>query len=200
MWFFLAVLLALPIAIYLFLQAFGQNKFNIPIFYETGLTSTMDQCQGNYNLPYLVSYLIDMDSSLVAHESGKTVIYDLSDATATDYRIVMNNLQSLFARYGDDSRLLILSLTRDSEASQNKSLTKNHLVHILNHKKFLQFGRCILQLDLKYDSLHNQFNGKKMVLVDRFRRIRGYYDASVLQEIDRLNTEINILFNNQNEK
>jgi len=160
----------------------------------------MDQCQASHDLPYLVSYLIDMDSSLGAHESGKTIIYELSDSTATDYQIIMNNLQSLFARYGDDSRLLILSLTPDSEAFQNKSLAENHLVHILNHKKFLHFGRCILQLDLKYDSLDNQLSGNKMVLVDRTRRIRGYYDASDLKEIDRLNTEIDILFNNQNEK
>jgi len=199
-WFFLAVLLGLPVAIYVFLQAFGQNEFDIPVYFEAGLSSTKERCEANYDQPYLVSYLIDTDSLFGTGESAKTIVYDLKDVSASDYQTSVNHQQSLFGRYGDDSRLLIISLSQDSVPAQHQNMAENHRVHILSQTKFLQFVRCILQLDLKSDSLRNQWNGEKMVLVDRSRRIRGFYNPSDMKEIDRLNTEIFILLNNQNEK
>lgn len=51
---YLFLALLLPGLIFVFLRKFGKNEFNIPVYYETGVTDAPAVC-GNYPIPYRVA-------------------------------------------------------------------------------------------------------------------------------------------------
>lgn len=194
-WVFLTILLGLPVAIYVFLQAFGQNQFDVPVYYSDGLTTMADGCEANDAQPYQVAQLSDWHGTVGIDESDKIVIYNLLSEPTGDLQTVLNNQQSFIARHGGDVDIMIVTLVPDSTGLNKALNAENHVILKVDQKKLLQIGKCILQVVLEDNSLPNQ-----LVLVDRSRRIRGYYQPSKLEEIDRLNTEIGILLKYQNEK
>lgn len=191
----LLITLAIPVAIYLFLQAFGENEFGIPIYFENGLEYNLDGCQDKSDKPYLASHLAQINSE-ISSEDGKVALYDLG-AFAGGNQNVRNNLQAFFARYGDRDGLKYIAMNTDTmDISNPISIFSQARI---DRPSLLQYGRCILQVDLKFDSVSETYSGSKLVLVDKERRIRGFYDPHELKEIDRLNTELDILLSNQHE-
>ncbi len=51
---YLFLALLLPGLIFVFLRKFGKNEFNIPVYYETGVTDAPAAC-GNHPIPYRVA-------------------------------------------------------------------------------------------------------------------------------------------------
>lgn len=51
---YLFLALLLPGLIFVFLRKFGKNEFNIPIYYEAGVTDAPAAC-GNFSIPYRVA-------------------------------------------------------------------------------------------------------------------------------------------------
>ncbi|PGH38260.1 MAG: hypothetical protein CRN43_16260 [Candidatus Nephrothrix sp. EaCA] len=51
-WMFLFLLLAFPAILYLFLQEFGKNEYNIPMLYENGAEG--NECVPKSNAPYKI--------------------------------------------------------------------------------------------------------------------------------------------------
>jgi len=51
---YLFLALLLPIGVFLFLKAFGQNEFTIPVYFENEMAEYSTSCQYEYTMPYLV--------------------------------------------------------------------------------------------------------------------------------------------------
>lgn len=193
----LIILLAIPVAIYLFLQAFGENEFNIPVYYENGLVEPQGGClQQNSDQLYLASSLADMGYVSDQNETNHVVIYDPGSYGSGD-QMIRNNLEAFFARYGQEDNLIYVAFTYDSLTQSRASTIFRHVA--IPTEAVIKYGRCILQVPLTFDSINHRILNGKLVLVDQQRRIRGYYDPEELLEIDRLNTELDILLNNQHE-
>lgn len=155
---YLLVALALPGLIFIFLKIFGKNHFDIPIYYENGISDLAKECSGTYRGQYTLP-----DSVFIAFGYKSNVTCLFIDASE------MNNKDAAQLRRAfNDSQLQIISL---------ESIEPYHLNQIRN---------CILFLKEPW----------KAVLVDKQKRIRGYYAFTNLEETDRLKVEIEILLTN----
>jgi len=170
-WIFLFLLIGLPVCIYLFLKAFGENKFEIPVYYQNGIENRVETCD-NISGQYLVPNLLNFDSTLTVNLSG-IIIYNLGQVKGEERLKKSNNLIMLTEKADDWHGVNLYT-------SNEKSLG------------LLVFMRCGLNLNanLNRDSL---IKNHKLVLVDKQKRVRGYYNMLEREEIDRLITEVNIL-------
>lgn len=170
-WVFLFLLLGLPICIYFFLQAFGENKFKIPIFYENGFENRSENCN-EISVPHIVPDLNDFDSTINFKYTG-AIIYNLGQVSEDNRLKKYDNLMTLKEKLTYWQGIEFLSLNKKS----------------LNLLNFMQCG-LNLNAYLNNDSL---IKNHKLVLVDKQKKIRGYYNVLDQEEIDRLITEVKIL-------
>ncbi|HRG11297.1 MAG TPA: hypothetical protein PLJ08_22175, partial [Cyclobacteriaceae bacterium] len=84
---YLFLALLLPGLIFVFLRKYGKNEFNIPVYYETGVTDAPAAC-GYYPTPYRV-----VDSILqVIHTANKPILV-VADSS-TDVKRNLSRLKS----------------------------------------------------------------------------------------------------------
>ena len=181
-WLFLFLLIGLPVGIYLFLQSFGDNHFDIPIYFENGLEPIEGCALDTNQSQYAVEFFFDGENDI---EQSKAIVYGSKIGKSQNVR---TNLLTLLNRQAGTD-MLYISLVSDSLkllefGNYNHAITVFDSLHIIE-----PFIRCGLRV--------NSNNSSTLVLVDKNRRVRGYYDPSELKEVDRLNTELEILRSNE---
>ena len=75
----LMLLLGMPVALYLFLQNFGENEYQIPILFEDGIESPLPNCP-NGKEPHLVKNFFTEAFCEIwdcTETEGKLVVYSL---------------------------------------------------------------------------------------------------------------------------
>lgn len=195
-WVVLFVLVGLPVAIYLFLQAFGENKFDIPVYHVEGVENPLDGCpKGSEAHVVPVFSASDSVSQSNFCEQKGHVLYQVRIMPHENDRVRINNIKSLMARLTPGSLDLvtvkvpeILSMTLSDDGQSVCSLESTA-------SAVREFGRCQLQLGTKEEGSEYLLN-EHLVLVDSERRIRGYYNVMDLEEVDRLVIEMKILLKN----
>lgn len=183
----LAFVLFSPAAVYLFLQGFGENKFDIPVYYQHGL----DTLTGCGQVMHVGEYRVALPSELdpvIGDSEG--VLIDLQVASQKSMRSTKNNLLSYLSKYQNDPRIKTLALYSGDSLSGQFSDFPNLSYLSLSEQDLTIFAEC--KLVANPDELSGLY---PLVLIDKQRRIRGYYDPTDLEEIDRLNTEVYILLN-----
>lgn len=185
-WLFLFLMLALPVLIYLFLQAFGDNRFDIPVYYENGIEQPLDGCmKGPDSTNFKIEHIrTDLEGIVVyGFAMGKGFTND-----------ELNNIRVFLNRYNDVQGVTLSILTTDMMliSDLEESILQRQIV---TKKGLLAYARCMLQVDLAYDMESANLAPRQFVLCDQQKRIRGYYNVDDLEEMDRLNTEIDILMN-----
>ncbi|WP_420582140.1 hypothetical protein [Reichenbachiella sp.] len=179
--------LIFPVLIYLFLQGFGKNEFDIPIYFEGGITSPLGDCPV---LPASQFYQLDKSHlEDVLKESvidGQFAVYELGN---TENELLRNNLYTFLEKYKERKDISLISIKKLEDTAISTSRYASWKRYNLPDSDLMRLGRCILQLDLNAQMKADS----GLVLVDQNRRIRGYYDPYELKEIDRLNTELYIL-------
>ena len=164
---FLVVILAIPAGIFTFLRYFGDNKFDVEIFFTQGIETPIGNCETT-NEQYSVPKELLSDSKVnivVAFNRG-------------DLKILSNISARLKDTFGDKYDMIIFS--QDSIHSDNTELLQVKIVDDLT--KVMNCG--FITDDVK-----------SLVLVDKQNRIRGYY-SDELDEIDRLIVELKIIIEN----
>jgi len=170
-WSFLFLLIALPVSIYVFLQAFGVNKFTIPIYHEDGITDIVSGCNQSLG-QHLVAPFIGNDSTS-SKNVNRIVIYNIGEVDEAQALDKSNNLLML------EEKLVVWNTV----VYQNLTNKTDELV------KFAKCGLILRNIEVIGDYIKND----TLVLVDAQRRIRGYYGVLDRVEVDRLITEVNIL-------
>ncbi|WP_422361591.1 hypothetical protein [Reichenbachiella sp.] len=179
--------LVFPVLIYLFLQGFGKNEFDIPVYYEGGITMPLGDCPPSVSEQVYQLNKTDLDLMLNENTSdGQIVIYEVGNSDSESLR---NNLYTFLEKYKDRSDVDLISAKQLEDTVFSTSRYASWKRYNLPDSNLMRLGRCILQLNL--DAQMKADSG--LVLVDQKRRIRGYYDPYELKEIDRLNTELYIL-------
>ncbi|PIB36489.1 hypothetical protein BFP72_14320 [Reichenbachiella sp. 5M10] len=187
----LVFVLFVPGALYLFLQGFGENKFSIPVYYESGL-DTLTAC-GQVMVP--MQYRVDGSDLIDSLGRNTATLYDFGVMSNPDFQSIRNNMMSFLMKFREENRIQLLSFyTTDTLTYDVKGYDR--LVYVRTDSQWLQsFAACQLiagELHIEDDYLSQP---AQLVLVDDQQRIRGYYNPRDLEEIDRLNTEIHILLN-----
>ncbi|MBU2915344.1 MULTISPECIES: hypothetical protein [Reichenbachiella] len=184
----LLLLLFLPGAIYLFLQGFGKNKFDIPIYYSTGV-DTLTACG---QLMVAGQYHVDPIPAISGQLMDKVTLYDFGVLSDSNFVSQRNNLLTFLTKFKSEERLQVASLyTTDSLYTTLEGYSILKYVRV-DSSIFKTFVSCQLFV---FDGDKASSEALPMVLVDKERKIRGYFNPNDLEEIDRLNIEVNILLN-----
>ncbi len=170
----LVVLLGVPVAIFLFLRAFGTNRFDVDIFYKNGVDSTfVNNCtfpEGQFHVPVEFLFKPDQSINVIGFSKGEPSMAFVNMA---------KRINELFSSTEVKIELI----------SETAVKTKDYHLFQVTTDNLKQVMNCNFVLaDLG-----------QLVLVDNEGRIRGYYKTD-LDEIDRLVVEIKILLENKGDE
>jgi len=164
------VILLIPVLIFLFLKGAGENKFAIPVYYETGIPQQQQfDCEypaGSYRITWPDS--LEIEDPVLLFFSAPTNAFPTNEKRNIFRRIVTNSKTPL--------RLLVF-YSGDEQVGVNGAEAIQ-----VGEQERLDMLHCIVASDTL-----NQF-----ILADQLGRIRGYYNSS-LKEQDRLMVELKIL-------
>lgn len=163
--FFLVLALLAPVVVYLFLQSFGANQYELPILHQDDAPS-FDDCT-SVSVPY------SLPKEVYSPSAYKAYLIDVRLANG-DAKFINNELTRLNQYFGQQLYgYTLLNNESIAEISPAQGATD-----------IKSYARCLLL----YDS-----NNSFITLVDKQGRIRSYFDSSKKQDFDRLITEIEIL-------
>jgi protein SCO1 len=163
--------LVIPAAIFVFLKLFGDNRFQIPVFYQQEAPLLSEDCP-DVSLPYTVE---DSRIPMEALPEGFSELITFYPSACEDCKELQNQLRRITEIF-DTKPLRSVWL---GEAPVVEGLLRVSA----DSARFLQ--QCVLFLP----------QGNTSVLLDAKRRIRGHYNLMDREEADRLIVEIKILLN-----
>jgi protein SCO1 len=210
----LLLILAIPVLIYLFLQSFGSNSYAIPVYYEEGVVSSLQNCEFSEGQHYIPDFSLtsqagkDISSELL---ENRVTVVDFFFTSCPDICPIMtgelNRVQEVFK---NNETVKMLSFTVDPAYDTPQVLREYATEYNIDTSQWkfatgekediYSLARCGFLLPVedgdgsKADFIHSE----KVILVDGHKRIRGYYDGTDREDIDRLITEINILLTERN--
>ncbi|MEP7265446.1 MAG: SCO family protein [Bacteroidota bacterium] len=205
----LLTVLVIPGAAYLVLQTGKNNYQTLEIFgpkepvvsTSGGTPDTVYHTIGDFSF-------ISQDSSLITQETVKGKIY-IADFFFTTCKSICpkmsNNLMRVQNEFSDDADVLLISHTVDPENDTPPVLAEyaeKH--HVIKGKWFFVTGDKKQLYDVARNSYYitamdgdgsadDFIHSEKIVLVDKERRIRGFYDGTDYMEVTRLIEEVKVL-------
>lgn len=170
----ISVLLA-PIFVFLFLKKFGENEFELPVYYPEG--NPIAACSGGVQQHKLSAEILSQSKIELP------VLIYVSSAEQNEFYSDLNNVLEKYPGIN----LLSISTEGATVAQEGReSLSFDSL-------SYQNFINC--ELILGEDHQLKQAITNKYVLIDSERNIRGYYDCGDLDDIERLDVELDILLN-----
>ena len=186
---FLILLLALPIAIFLFLKSFGRNEFNIPVYYEQGREdSLLTICPGN-----TTQYTVN--NPAIPQGGIKVVHFEQSGGTVLQTRF--EQLERVQEVFYDDAEISLNTFLNERSISQKDITDDNKRIRFLTRFWKINTLDSVSWANLK-DAMVMAEPDNRVILVDDQNRIRGYYNILERDEMDRLILELRILKSNKN--
>lgn len=196
----LSFILLIPAVIYIFLKIFGQNEFDLPYYSSDGLTEQIsgEALTDNQMLSMdLSGLLFDAGGSTAAPESigSKIIILNISDNQETspqqDYPV--RRISDIFRSYPEVHILHVINTVNAPLDRVNSGLEEfgmNVWTGYLNNDEIRKIVPSFIWdgTDVQEQRIRNVF-----ILLDRQRRIRGYYPGYDFEEIDRLILEVKVL-------
>ena len=180
------MVLGIPVLIAVILRFFGDNKYEIPVFYENGIIN--ESCNIELEGQYVTKELIIADGSKILWNNTISICYFYTESNAFSFQS-MEELARVFSTNRDPELLHIYTLGDETELKTSPLDTE-----------YLRFSKSELEDLAKCRFLiesNNAYNGNPVfeyiVLIDKDGKIRGYYDSSDPDEYDRLSAEVDIL-------
>lgn len=219
----LICLLVVPALFFVFLKSFGDNTFSLPYYFPELDESGHVQIQNGDTVFHKIP-----NFNLTNQSGGQTKLSDFSSKIklvnfffsrcGTICPIMNKNLSRVQEGFKGDSDVVLLSITVDPEYDTDSVLNiyarglndLNGNWHFLTGDKTFIYDLANKEFKLPvsdasmYDSgvtdIDQAFiHSEKVLLLDTENKIRGIYDATDEEEIDRLRLEIKVLKNILNE-
>ena len=168
-WLYLFLALALPGLIFVFLKKFGKNEFALPVYFEKGIVAD-SLCGFSSNTVYQVP-----DSTIAKYFSWKS-----GARVVVVYPFVKDDLSEV-ERIGSKYSKEELEMALLSGIPNNPHSTLP--VQFLDYNQFGITVHCLFRVQEPWS----------VVLLDNENKIRGFYDGSRRDEMDRLDLELSIL-------
>ncbi|MGI9549577.1 MAG: hypothetical protein ACR2MT_00145 [Aurantibacter sp.] len=191
----LLLLLGMPVLLYLFLQGFGENQYQIPIFYQDGIISPIHGCSENLTPHSIDGFINEGPCSIwdCSQVNEKLIVFSLVGSECTNS--VISEIARICNVFQDQPFFHAVSVSMSPNFSDDLIKTNAELYSLPKelwslwsyHQAVNPLVKCGLNLDTNCQS------AEQVVLVDNKYQIRGYYDATDPQEMDRLITEFKIL-------
>lgn len=167
---YLFLALALPGLIFWFLRKFGKNEFTIPVYFEQGLQSDSIcnmSVQGIYAVPDSVFKMVGIKKDASAK---LVVVYPFIKDDLSEFVRVSNKFIT------DRVETVVISGIPNNPDSKLRRV-------FLDYDQFGAVVYCLLRVEEPWS----------VVMIDDQNHIRGYYDGSRRDEMDRLDMELSIL-------
>ena len=208
--FVLVCILMIPVLIFLFLQGFGKNEYDLPIFFQTGVAKPFQECPPSDSSQHYIPEFrfTNQDGKLIGRKEmeGKITIVDFFFTSCPSICPVMSKeMERVNDHFRDEPNVQILSISIDPTYDTPQILKayaeEHHAIpgkwHFLSGSKeeTFQLARCGFVLPaLDGNGVPDDFvHSDKFILIDDQGRIRGYYSGTTREEVDLLMLETKIL-------
>lgn len=208
---YLVLLLLVPVLIYLFLQAYGTNHYDLDIYYQEGVGSTnLSSCnfvvgEQHYVPDFSATNQLNEQVGISTYEGKLKVVDFFFTSCPTICPVMSTEMTRVQNAYRNEEQVQILSFTVDPtydsvavlKAYADKYGANPNKWHFLTGEKeaFYSLIRCgfVLPVEDGDGSPDDFIHSPMFVLMDKENRIRGYYNGTQREEVDRLIMEINVL-------
>ncbi len=170
----ISVLLA-PIFVFLFLKEFGSNKFELAIYYPEG--NPLAECDRSDR------QLKISNEQLFTNNSSLPSLFYVPAKEQNEYYSDLNNVLSKYPSVG------VWAIFIEDRVVAKEGVNWFSLIK----QGGFEFINCVLVLG--EDHWLKEPITNKYVLIDGQGRIRGYYECDNLDDIERLDVELDILLN-----
>ncbi len=206
----LVCILLVPVLIFMFLKGFGNNTYDIPIFFEKGSENPFLECPiGDTTQHYIPDFtFVNQNGNPVgkAQMEGKVTIVDFFFTSCPSICPVMSSeMERVNDMFRVEPNVQILSISIDPEFDTPEILKEYADKHKAQAGKwdFLSGGKAETYQLAKCGFILPTLDGMgvpddfahsdKFVLVDGLGRIRGYYSGTNREDVDLLMLEAKIL-------
>ena len=167
----LTLVVAVPLGIVLFLEIFGDNQFEVPVFHQQA--TVIEECSLDIDGPYTVGAASDFGIEGIGKQSGITIFWWDDEAMAS------GTTERELRRISSEDGVILKDFQTSGDSTTSFRV-------FTPEEQLGQFFRCgLLVSDENLSSW--------VVVMDKQRRIRGYYDITDVNELTRLEAEIKIL-------
>ncbi len=202
------ITLAFPVLFFLFLKLFASNHFDLPYFVPLrDATNNVVMKPGGDTAFYQIqdSSLPTFGSTInAASLKGKTVLVStLSSPCGDTCQKVLSQLVRLHALHQEYPSFIILTLIDKDDSQLIPSLNERRqsdagwLVSALPDSTLRSAIQDVFRLNEKVPGLQTISPPARLSLMDGAGFIRGFYDTTDPEEIDRLMAEVRILEHNR---
>ncbi|WP_144604141.1 SCO family protein [Algoriphagus algorifonticola] len=206
----LVCILLIPVLIIMFLRGFGNNEYDLPIFYQNGVENPFRECTFEDSTQHYIPEFtfVNQDGENVGRKDmeGKITIVDFFFTSCPSICPVMSKeMERVNDMFREEPRVQIMSISIDPEYDTPEILQEYAQKHNATSDKWqflsgpvdetYQLARCgfiLPALDgmgVPDDFVHSD----KFVLVDELGRIRGYYSGTNREDVDLLMLETKVL-------
>lgn len=206
----LVCILLIPVLIFMFLRGFGENKYDLPVFYQNGVDNPFQECQFEDSTQHYIPEFAftNQEGKTIGRKEmeGKITIVDFFFTSCPSICPLMSKeMERVNDMFRDNPEVQIMSISIDPEYDTPEILheyaDEHHAIpgkwHFLSGPKLetYRLARCgfvLPTLDgmgVPDDFVHSD----KFVLVDDLGRIRGYYSGTNREDVDLLMLETKVL-------
>lgn len=206
----LVCILLVPVLIFMFLKSFGNNTYDIPIFFEQGVDNPFKECPITDTTQHYIpkfTFINQKGASVGSEEmKGKITVVDFFFTSCPSICPVMSSeMERVNDMFRDEPKLQILSISIDPTYDTPEILQEYADKHNAKAGKWnfltgdkseiYQLAKCGFILPtLDGMGVPDDFgHSDKFVLIDELGRIRGYYSGTNREEVDLLMLEAKIL-------
>lgn len=188
----IALIIAFPIGLIFFFQFFSEPRFDIPVYYQTGVrpdTLTRLDCIERTDEQYYVN------NAVLPEGTHRIIHFERLDGPVLKTRL--EELERVQDAHSMEDRVVLLSYINGRSMEVSDVTDYNQRIFFLENFWKINELDSAAWSQLKYCDMVMDFLDNRVVLVDSENRIRGYYNIMEREETDRLIDEIGILLTNK---
>ena len=199
------VFILIPL-IYLFLQQFGENQFNLKRYYQEEVPVMELPCS-KITAPYAVSSSLWIDTDGDEWEFPNQHINLIMLLDAEKWRVQMNHLNSLKTAFAGKADIETLVMVEAADSVAQKAWAKRVKIFQEQIPDWGLYADAGFMIEQYFDcTLLKAYSNPEWedvvpdlpatqvaVLLDRENNIRGYYNLTLTTEYDRLVMEIGVM-------
>ena len=208
--FVLVCILLIPVLIFMFLKGFGNNEYDLPIFFQKGVDNPFKECPVTDSTQHYIPEFTftNQEGKPIgrAQMEGKITVVDFFFTSCPSICPVMSKeMARVNDMFRDEPQVQLMSISIDPEYDTPQILKEyadEHQAipgkwHFLSGPKqeTFQLARCGFVLPaLDGNGVPDDFvHSDKFMLIDEQGRIRGYYSGTTREEVDLLMLETKML-------
>lgn len=207
----LGLLLLVPIFLFLFLKGFGTNHYSLPTYYPEIAEATELPVINNGDTVFqkIPDFrLISQEGKTItqANLEGKVYVANFFFASCQDVcKKMAVQMVRVNEAYRNNPTVKLVSYTVDPERDSVATLKRYADIYQANPNKWLfltgskkelytlaQNGYKVSAMEAP-GTVPDFIHSEKLILVDKEKHVRGIYDGTSAQDVDRLITEITVL-------